>query len=172
MVKLRVPLTREECQQIRLWRNDVAPVMRTGSKTEAEQDAFYHDVICNPSAPHRYFAIEAGNAFVGMGGLTHLDERPGEAEISLLIGPAFRGQHIGTAAVDALLKEAFETLGLSAVRGECYANGNLRFWTEQILERPATVRWTWDRVTLAKQSAWDEYWREPRDGPPPPVTRG
>lgn len=117
-------------------------MLRTGYKSEAEQAQFYRAVICNPNADHRYYAIESDGLFVGMGGLTYLSRTPGEAEISLILGPSDRGTGLGSAAVDALVEEA-QALGLGAVIGECYASGNIRFWTTQITKRPARIRWEW-----------------------------
>ena len=146
-------LTRDECQQVRVWRNDpdVLPMLRTGIKTEAEQDAFYRDIVCNPDSDHRYYALDQAGQFVGMGGLTYLSRVPGEAEISLILGPDFRGKGYGTLAVDALLEEA-KALGLSVVTGECYALGNLAFWASQCRRHPGaweglpcgTLRWRWE----------------------------
>jgi RimJ/RimL family protein N-acetyltransferase len=148
-VILRQPLTLAECQQVRVWRNapDVLPMLRTGEKTEAEQDAFYRNVILNPTSVHRYYAIDApvqwtvrhdgqasGTVFVGMGGLTYINRERKEAEISLLLGPLFRRNGYGRAAVQALLTEAFGPLGLDAVIGECYAANPARtFWAKLVL---------------------------------------
>lgn len=150
--------TLEECQQVRVWRNDpaVLPMLRTGFKTEAEQTAFYHDVVCTPSAPHRYYALEHESAFIGLGGLTYLDRIPGQAEISLILGPAFRGRGLGSAAVDVLLRAAFGRLGLRTVIGECYAaNLAIGFWAKLVATRPevttfeyngaGSLLWTWSR---------------------------
>jgi RimJ/RimL family protein N-acetyltransferase len=139
------PITREECQVVRVWRNDPAvwPILRTKEPiTEAQQDAFY-DAISGPDPEHLYYALEHDGQFIGTGGLTYLRRVPGEAEISLVLGPAYRGRGLGTMAVDALLEQA-RVLGLTAVIGECYATGNLPFWTRQIQRVPATMTWRWD----------------------------
>lgn len=171
-VTLRQPLTLAECMTIREWRNDpaVAPMLRTGTKTEAEQYQFYVDHIYWPwwarfiwwlagrQREHEYYAIEYYGAFVGMGGLTYLNRTPGEAEISLIIGPMYRGAGIGSWAVDALLEEA-SRLGLERVIGECYATGHRFFWLSQIkrfrrgwgIPRPingidGSLHWHWERT--------------------------
>ncbi len=138
------PITEAECEQVRIWRNapDVFPILRTGYKTKADQAAFYRDVVCNPASPHRYYALESDRAFIGIGGLTYLDMGLGEAEISLVLGPAFRGRGLGSAAVEALLDEG-RRLGLLSVIGECYSTGNVSFWTKQIARRPAWLHWRW-----------------------------
>jgi RimJ/RimL family protein N-acetyltransferase len=155
-----------EVQLVREWRNapDVLPMLRTGYKTEEEQAAFYRRHIA-PSRwtrlrawalgreKHRYYAINwkehydakrglGVSWFVGMGGLTYLNRTAGEAEISLIIGPMYRGSGIGAAAVDALLVEA-NLLGLTSVRGVCLDTGNLGFWTQQIRRIPARMEWRW-----------------------------
>ncbi len=154
-VTLRQPLTLEECQTVRQWRNDpaVLPMLRTGHKTEAQQARFYRRVIA-PNiwrrlwsavtfAPvHRYYALDVDGVFIGMGGLTYIQPVAGRAEISLIVDPFLRRLGVGRRAVSALLDEAAR-LGLSTVTGECYATGNLRFWTSVINERPATVKWEW-----------------------------
>jgi len=117
-------------------------MLRTGYKTPAEQEQFYYQHVSRSwwrrwlvAKEHEYYAIEYQGDCVGMGGLTHLRRVPGEAEISLIIGPMYRGAGVGTAAVDALLAEAWR-LGLTAVIGECYATGAIQFWTQQVSCRP------------------------------------
>ncbi len=173
MITLR-PITLDECQQVRIWRNapDVFPMLRTGYKTEEQQAAFYRDVVCNPNSNHRYYALEAvrlGYAnwngefeptrtptFIGIGGLTYLDRVPGEAEISLVLGPDFRRSGLGTAAVDALLVEAFGRLGLSAVTGECYAaNPAKGFWRTVVPRRPPV------RASIDPDGAMTWRWLHP-----------
>ena len=119
-------------------------MLRTGFKTPEQQEQFYRDTICRPYNWHQYYAVESDGAFVGMGGLTYIDwlEADGEAEISLILGPESRGCGIGAAAVDALIEEA-KRLGLNYLVGECYAEGNIGFWTQQIRRIPAFVEWRW-----------------------------
>lgn len=150
-VTLRQPLTFEECQLVRHWRNDpiVTPMLRTGAKTYEEQAEFFKTVIDNPSnRDHRFYALEVGGVFVGMGGLTYLRRNPGDAEISLILHPSYRGLGIGPVAVDALLREA-QRLGLKSVCGECYATGHVPFWTSQIRRHKAAFKWTWDLDSLS-----------------------
>jgi RimJ/RimL family protein N-acetyltransferase len=152
-VILRQP-TREECQQVRLWRNDpaVLPMLRTRTPlTKWQQDWFYLSVVVWPWSHHRYYAIEDRRGFfIGLGGLTHLKRAPGEAEISLILGPDYRGEGNGSRAVQFLLLQAV-SLGLRAVVGECYRTGNVEFWLRQLERRkPAWVayedsgiKWAW-----------------------------
>lgn len=148
-------LTLAECLQVREWRQapDVLPMLRTGAQTVEEQTEFYWDHIRGGSTRHRFYALAAQDVFIGMGGLTYLDRRPGVGEISLLIGPAWRRAGYGTAAVDALLAEGFGTLGLQSVVGECYrANPARRFW-ERLLDRDRCLA-TWQGDSLC--FAWGD----------------
>jgi RimJ/RimL family protein N-acetyltransferase len=141
-VILRQP-TREEVQQVRIWRNDpaVLPMLRTREPlTEAQQDAFYKRIVSGNWWPHAYVALERDGQFVGLGGITYLDGK-GEGEISLILGPQFRGRGYGAEAVDVLLHWAKAALACQYVRGECYSTGNLEFWWKQIAKRPETKVW-------------------------------
>lgn len=148
-VTLRHP-TLDEVQQVRIWRNapDVLLGLRTKAPlTEAQQAAFFRDVVSNPTANHRYYAIDwhCGDPihqgeFIGLGGLTYLDRVPGQAEISLILGPAWRSRGLGHAAVEALLEEAFGPLGLTSVIGECFSvNPAKHFWVH-VMQKMIFVR--------------------------------
>jgi RimJ/RimL family protein N-acetyltransferase len=140
-------LTLAECQLVREWRNapDVLPMLRTKEPLTADQqDAFYRDVVCNLRSRHRYYAIEHDGQFIGMGGLTYI--RNEEAEISLILGPAFRRSGLGTLAVRALRIEA-ASLGLVSIVGECYdANPARMFWVKQVSRCDGHVRYERDRM--------------------------
>ena len=161
-VTLRQPLTLHEAQQIRQWRNDpsVFPILRTGYKSEADQEAFYWEHIYWPwwkrllkTPEHLYYAVQIGEHCVGVTGLTYLTKVPGEAEISLVLGPQYRKVGIGPKAVDLILLEAWR-LGLHAVIGECYAFGNVGFWRRQA-ERYKVP------FTRNKQGSWVWRWERP-----------
>lgn len=166
-------LTADQCEVVRQWRNapDVLPMLRTREPlTVEQQEAFYRDVICNPSSNHRYYTlvetefkvlpigrtgleIVGRDVFVGMGGLTYLDRVPGEGEISLILGPDFRRSGLGTLAVSALLAEAAR-LGLTSVVGECYyANHARAFWLKQAIRRDAEIRYERDRMFFRMRAA-------------------
>jgi hypothetical protein len=166
VIALRPP-TLTECQLVREWRNDpaVLPTLRTGYKTEAEQATFYREIVCDPQSDHRYYALEHDGHFVGLGGMTYLSRVPGEAEISLILGPTFRSVGLGIHAVGALLREA-ERLGLRWVIGECLPSGPRLFWwamwhdmqwpgwsavsasstSVQSTSEPGSFRWRWERT--------------------------
>lgn len=154
MVTIRQPMSLAECQRVRIWRNDpsVFPMLRTGYKTEAEQEAFYHQHIAPKwyqwtywKPEHRYYAVDVFTHFAGITGLTYIED--GEAEISLVLGPPFRGKGIGAAAVTLVLDEA-RRLGLHSVRGECYPAGAIQFWTQQVVERQPVEAWKTEDGTL------------------------
>ncbi len=137
-------LTREQIQQVRIWRNAESQFLRTSYLiTEGMQDKFFDEVINNPDSKHRYFAItEEGRFtayqdrkggvyeqdFIGMGGLTNIEWENGTAEISLIINPEYRKQGKGKEAVKLLLTQAFEKMRLYSVYGEVYECGNIKFW--------------------------------------------
>jgi len=156
------PITLAECQQVRAWRNDpdVLPMLRTGYKTEAEQETFYWTHCYWPwwrrlmqSPEHRYYAVTVEDACVGITGLTYLSRVIGEAEISLVLGPMYRRVGIGPQAIDLLLAEAWH-LGLDAVIGECYPFGNVTFWRREATKRGAAF-------TRKDDGSWIWRWEKP-----------
>ena len=118
-------LTKHECEKVRLWRNQALETLRTPQPLTAEQqEAFYRDVVCNPQSRHRYWALIGENGaplcFMGMGGLTYIQVENRLAEISLILDPEVRGMGLGEQAVDLLLAEGFDRMGLKTIFGECY----------------------------------------------------
>lgn len=143
-------LTLEQCELVRQWRNDplVLPMLRTKTPlSEEQQERFYWNVVCNSwSTGHHYYALIHGRDFVGMGGLTYRHRVPGEAEISLIIGPDWRRAGLGRSAVDLLREEAKE-LGIRWIVGEVYDKNPARaFWVKQCIRRDASARFESDRM--------------------------
>ena len=129
------PLTREQCQQVREWRNEERQFLRTPyMHTIDMQESFYVKVVNNTDSKHRYFAIIDGMGFIGMGGLTNISFENGNAEISLIINPKYRGKGYGMKAVDLLLHEAINNMRLYSVYGEVYDCGNRGFW-EKVVDK-------------------------------------
>lgn len=127
------PLTKENCEEARQWRNENIAAWRTPFLlTEEMQEDFYRDVVCNRNPPHRYWAIwdeESTNQLVGMGGVTNIQWENQLTEISLVIRPSFQGMGHGQKAVELLLDQAFNYLGLQTVFGECYYTTDaVDFW--------------------------------------------
>lgn len=134
-------LTKEQCERVRIWRNECLETLRTPYPlTKEMQEAFYQNVICNRNSLHRYWSIwgnykketpdyRDGLEFVGMGGITNLQWENSIGEISLIINPECRKQGLGERAVDLLLDQAFNYLNLQTVLGECYkCNPAWEFW--------------------------------------------
>lgn len=153
-------------------------MLRSGHKTQEEQAAFYRDVVSNPESDHRYYALCAprpyssipvtlsygdngiqpryaeSHDFIGLGGLTYLSRVPGDAELSLILGPSFRGRGLGVRAVVALMAEA-ANLGLRGVVGECYVGGAVKFWQAMTL-----IQWrTWQIVEPFRLEHGSYTWR-------------
>lgn len=166
-VTLRQPLTLAEWMTYRRWRNapDVIRILRSKRKSVLGQLCAYPRIANRPAwlgeSQHWYYAVCVGGLFVGVTGLTYIEA--GEAEISLLLGPDYRGVKIGRWAIDVVLDEAWRR-GLRAVTGECYPDGAVDFWHIQAsrhgavfelkpIKRPSLSRpelthswqWTWVR---------------------------
>lgn len=136
-------LTKEQCEEVRLWRNASMETLRTPYPLTAEsQEAFYCEIVCDRCSPHRYWGIfgthgdSDGNKnvcgmFLGMGGLTNISWENRLAEISLILDPAVRGKGLGEQAVDLILAEGFHRMGLKTIIAECYESnqGGTSFWT-------------------------------------------
>lgn len=128
-------LTKEDCEQVRLWRNECPESLRTSYPlTKEQQEKFYEKVICNPNSPHRYWGIWDADKttirLIGMGGLTYIEWENRQAEISLIISPQYKHTGYGTEAVCLLLDMAFNRLNLELVYGECYYcnPAGIEFW--------------------------------------------
>ena len=124
-------LTLKDCQTVRVWRNESLETLRTARRLSVEEQCrFYQEVVSNPHSPHRYWAIYTdvpdlpgvldGARFLGMGGLTYIQVENRLAEISLILDPEVRGMGLGEQAVDLLLAEGFDRMGLKTIFGECY----------------------------------------------------
>lgn len=71
------------------------------------------------------YGIWSGDALAGLIGLHDVDASNGTAQIGYWIAAAFEGRGLMTRAVQALLRMAFEDLGLERIEIRC-AGGNLR----------------------------------------------
>jgi RimJ/RimL family protein N-acetyltransferase len=131
---LQIP-TLDDCEEVRMWRNECLETLRTPYPLTAEmQEAFYRDVICNRSSPHRYWSIVFSEkeiphipltninstTVVGFGGLTNIQWENRQAEISLIVNPDMRNKEYGEKAAHLILDQAFNYMNLELVYGECY----------------------------------------------------
>jgi len=124
-------LTLEQCEQVRLWRNDALYALRTPYPLTAEQQAeFYRNVVCDRNARSRYWAVILADSFVGQAGLENIEWENRRAEISLLIDTQYRGKGIGEQAFELLMEQGFKYMNLDHIWGECYlSNPAIKFWT-------------------------------------------
>lgn len=103
------------------------PVDRTESRTVPVPNMVAVTVMPHPIGDRTV-------SFVGMGGLTYIQWENRIAEISLILDPAQRGKGFGEQAVDLLLEQAFDRLGLKTVVGEVYGcnTEGIRFWAKMV----------------------------------------
>jgi len=143
--------TRDNCQEVRLWRNDCQVSLRTpyGLTTEM-QDDFYDNVICNPNNNHRYWSMYNDDKFVGFGGITYIQWENSIGEISLIVNNEYRDKGFGGEAVNLLLDMSFNYLNLKTVFGECYSNNPAKeFWLKISKKYNAVI------VTLPNRKFWE-----------------
>lgn len=159
-MKLEV-LTKEDCEKIRLWRNEQMIHLRTPFLlTKEMQEDFYRDVVCNRNAPHRYWGVvlepyKKDACLIGIGGITNIQWENSIGEITVVMDPEQTGKGYGEKAVDLLLDQAFHSLNLKTVCGECYTiNPALKFW-EKLSEKYQAYT-----TQLRARKYWNgEYWR-------------
>lgn len=136
------PLTLEQCEQVRIWRNAEMECWRTPFMLTREMQMDFYKRCCDRNSPHRYWAIvrtvedeikgvvpESG--FIGMGGITYIQWENRIGEITLIIDPDERKDGLGEKAVELLLNQAFNHLNLQTVFGEVYwCNQAFDFWKQ------------------------------------------
>lgn len=132
MLELRA-LGLSDMEMIRGWRAGAMETLRTPMMlTREQQEAWYRDVICDRRSLTRYWGLWAPSGqysmFVGYGGIENIEWENRRGEISLLIGPDYRGRGYGREAVRLFLDRAFNYLNLDWVWGECYMCGHPEFW--------------------------------------------
>jgi hypothetical protein len=156
MTTLRV-LTADECEVVRQWRNlDLSPWRTPYYLTEEQQQDFYREVVCNRNTPHRFWAVDEGGRFAGMVGLTNIQWENRTAELNLIMGPDMH--KLADAAVDLLLEQAFDFVGLLTVCGECYlCSPQLMFWRRKV-EGLGAYSTTLPKRKLWQGKMWDSLW--------------
>lgn len=165
------PLSVEQMEQVRVWRNQVPETLRTPYPLTAEmQEHYYKTIICERQSTTRYFGLwetvtmqlQVGShdtcpkdkdMFVGYGGVENISWETRNGEISLLIRPGYRGNGYGKAAVKIILDHAFCVLNLDTVYGECYKSGPWGFWDKLCKESNTYV------TILPRRKFWEgRYW--------------
>ena len=127
------PLSVDDMETIRIWRNECRETLRTPYMLTREmQEDYYRKVICDRNSTTRYWGfweISPDN-FIGYGGIEHIEWENSRGEISVLINPDYRRIGYGVKAVQSILNEAFNHLGLHRVYGECYrCSAAAEFWS-------------------------------------------
>ena len=131
-----LPMTPEYAELVRQWRNqDMRPWRTPYQLTEEMQQDWYHTTLCNRESRSRHWAMLVEGEFVGVVALSGIQWENGIAEIGLTMDPERSGQGYGTKAVEFVLDQAWNYLGLKTVYGECYeCNPALGFW-QKVCER-------------------------------------
>jgi RimJ/RimL family protein N-acetyltransferase len=124
-----MPVTKENLELVRQWRNDCMESLRTPYMLTKDQQEEFYVSLCSRNSPHRYYELWHDGGFVGLGGITYIQWENRCGEISLILTPDCRGQGLGQKAVAELFRHAFDELNLNMVSGECYnCNPKWGFW--------------------------------------------
>lgn len=166
------PPTLEDWQRVREWRLSCPEALRTPYPISPEaQSIHYHEVVAARRTDVRWWM--AGNrCAVGLEGISPTNRR---AEVSLIVDPNAQGKGIGRDAFLSVLHEAWYTLNLHSVWGECYTCAkSLGFWQKVVPEAGGSgsliphTRW-WD-------GRWWNSWLftiiSPIDSKPPARAEG
>lgn len=147
-------LTSDDCEQVRRWRNaDLSPWRTPHLLTEEMQADFYRNVVCDRNAPHRFWAVDDGARLVGMVGCTNIQWENRLCEVNLIMDPVL--MRLADMAVDLLLEQAFDFLGLATVCGECYTcSPMLEFWCA------VTHRYDCFVTNLPRRKFWQGEFRD------------
>ena len=168
-------LSKDDCEMVRLWRNETMKALRTPYQlTQEQQEDFYYNTICDRRANARYWGIwsetkqpsvlkKAGelptvrmkDTLIGMTGIENIEWENSRGEISLILDPKQRSMGHGNEAVSILLSKGFGELNLDNIWGVCYeCNPAVRFWERQINKYGA------EHATFPNMKFWDgKYWR-------------
>ncbi len=158
-MKLSV-LSKEDCEKVRIWRNQSLETLRTPYQlTKEMQEVFYRDVICNPNSPHRYWAIRSkDNILLGMVGLTDISDGL-TGEISLIIHPGHRRLGVASESFKRVLDKGFKELSLQIVYGEAYMSNmsGVNFWVKVAMQYNAKTAILPDRKRWQGRF-WDSFY--------------
>lgn len=160
-------LSKADCEQIRLWRNeDIAGARTPYLLTELQQERFYEDIVNNRESLHRYWAVNRETneidtmatrlyPLVGIAGLTNIEWENGRAEIALMIGNPYRGKGYGTEALNLLIDWGFGRMRLHSIYGVVYKCNPYLAWWEQLI-----TEGDWYATTLPQAKWWDEKFHD------------
>lgn len=127
-------LTQDDCEQIRIWRNNWPESTRTPFLlTKEMQQDFYQKELCNRQSRIRYWAVYDEEHFIGAIGLVPIEWENRQAEIALIVNPEFINKGYGTKLFDMLMGQAFNYLNLELIYGYCYlCNSAWKFWKMRV----------------------------------------
>jgi RimJ/RimL family protein N-acetyltransferase len=162
-MKLKV-LSMEDCEQVRLWRNECLYALRTPHpSTKEQQEEFYLNVVCdkNTNSLYRGVTTEIGkddetiDMLIGMVGLENIEKENGRAEISIMINPEYQQAGFGWDAMEALLKLGFTYERIENIWGECYtSNPAINFW------RKICKRYNAYTTMMKNTKLWDDVYHD------------
>jgi RimJ/RimL family protein N-acetyltransferase len=148
-------LTKVDCEQVRLWRNENIAIWRTPYfLTESMQADWYEKDVCNRDSKNRWWGVQIDDTksrsknyifnedklFVGMVGLVGMSLENRNAEFTIIIDPKLSRKGYGTKALLQLLDKGFNELNLENIYSEAYTcNPNIEFWNK-ILERTGAYK--------------------------------
>ena len=167
------PLSLSDVEQVRLWRNDQLPMLRTSFPlTTAMQGEFYKNVICNRQSNSRFWGIwirglikkentstcvwpaqiitVEEDILIGMAGLENIQWENRLAEISLILNHEYNTDDFLQQGLGMILHEAFLTLNLQNIFTEVYECSHLhRFCIESANKYHAKI------AILPNRKYWD-----------------
>jgi RimJ/RimL family protein N-acetyltransferase len=163
------PLSLEDMEPIRRWRNASPETLRTPFPlTREQQEEWFRMVICDRRGTTRYWGVwdvvekdrilapttYQDDVLIGYGGIENIQHENRLGEISILIAPEYRGKGYGEQAVSEFLHRAFRQLNLANVWGECYTCSRaISFWKRMIEMRGAYS------CQLPARKYWEgQYW--------------
>jgi len=91
-------------------------------RTLEQERSWIASILSDPQHQRAFVITDERDQDIGTGGLRAVDRDEGTALLGIMIGePVLWGRGYGTAATKALLRYAFEELGLQEVRLSCHA---------------------------------------------------
>lgn len=121
-----------DLEQVRQWRNEQLPMLRTSFPLTFEMQVdFYKNVICNRQANARYWGIHSDDRLIGMCGLENIQWENRLAEISFILNPKYQNYKLNEEALSLMLDEGFSNLNLENIFTEVYEfSPHFTFWSD------------------------------------------
>lgn len=116
------PIVRKQIGQMLTWRNDkrIWRWCRQNSVLSEAHHLAWFESLGTRKDVRMFSVLDMEGNFVGVCGLTDIDETNRRAEFSLYIGPEFHRKGFGTKALKTLIDHAFVDLNYVKVWGEAY----------------------------------------------------